>query len=125
MTSAFYCQRCGNCCRHRGEVRVSVEEVAALAGFLDLPMTAFTERFQKWPDGFRALALAKLRANDDKGAYAAARKALAATNAVSNHENPDRTDHGPKGQRHSPSGSVSVASSNQSSVGASPIRVKR
>ena len=57
MTSAFYCQRCGNCCRHRGEVRVSVEEVAALAGFLDLPMTAFTERYTRLREDRLGLAL--------------------------------------------------------------------
>lgn len=37
---------------------------------------ALTARYPKWPDGFRALALAQLRANDGKAAWAAARKAL-------------------------------------------------
>jgi len=38
---------------------------------------AITKSFPKWPDGFRALASAKLRINDTRGAWSAARGALA------------------------------------------------
>ena len=45
--ATFHCQRCGNCCRHSGEVRLTGEEAAELARFLDLPVSAFTEQYTR------------------------------------------------------------------------------
>lgn len=43
-TTPFYaCQRCGNCCRWPGDVRVTHKEVEAIAEHLDIPIDAFLE----------------------------------------------------------------------------------
>jgi Fe-S-cluster containining protein len=40
----YLCQRCGNCCRWPGDVRVTEEEVGRIARFLGLADTVFVER---------------------------------------------------------------------------------
>ena len=41
--SKFQCRRCGNCCRWPGAVKVTDDEVDAIAGFLDIPLEKFLE----------------------------------------------------------------------------------
>lgn len=38
----YLCQRCGNCCRWPGDVRVTDEEVTRIAAFLEMDEEAFT-----------------------------------------------------------------------------------
>ena len=52
------------------------EVIASGAPEAAAQLDEFTKRFPKWPDGFRALALAQLRNNEGKAAWAAARQAL-------------------------------------------------
>jgi len=40
----YACQRCGNCCRWPGDVRVTDEEVTRIAGFLGMRRDDFIER---------------------------------------------------------------------------------
>lgn len=56
----FHCQRCGNCCRQPGEVRVSDAECAAIAGLLGLSLAVFTERFTRLREDRHGLALVEL-----------------------------------------------------------------
>lgn len=50
--SEFECHRCGNCCRGDGYVRVTAEDVARLAKFLDMSEEAFVARYAaRQPDG--------------------------------------------------------------------------
>ena len=47
-TDPYYqCQRCGNCCRWPGDVRVDNEEIARIAEFVDLPLDTFLERYTR------------------------------------------------------------------------------
>lgn len=39
----YACQRCGNCCRWPGDVRVTEEEITAIASFLKMPRETFVE----------------------------------------------------------------------------------
>lgn len=41
MNDCFYCVRCGACCRWEGPVRVSEEEIDAIAGYLHIPVRDF------------------------------------------------------------------------------------
>jgi len=41
------CQRCGNCCRVRGYVRLTTGDVDVLTDVLGLPMQEFTSRFTR------------------------------------------------------------------------------
>ena len=41
MKNVFHCQRCGNCCRWPGYVRVSAAEIDAIADFLGLSAEDF------------------------------------------------------------------------------------
>ena len=43
----YLCQRCGNCCRWPGDVRITDAEVARIAEFLDLSESAFTEGYTR------------------------------------------------------------------------------
>lgn len=43
-TPRYLCQRCGNCCRWPGDVRVTEEEVGKIARFLGMRETDFVER---------------------------------------------------------------------------------
>lgn len=37
----YACQRCGNCCRWPGDVRITDEEVSSIAAFLKMPEEQF------------------------------------------------------------------------------------
>ena len=47
MKNVFHCQRCGNCCRWPGYVRVSAAEVDAIAAFLQIPGNEFIARYTR------------------------------------------------------------------------------
>lgn len=57
MTPDFTCLRCGNCCRHSGEVRLKGGEAEIIAGALGLGVEAFTHRFTRLNAERRGLAL--------------------------------------------------------------------
>ncbi len=57
MIPAFQCLRCGNCCRHEGEVRLDDGEAEAIASELGLAMPTFTEQFTLLRDDRRGLSL--------------------------------------------------------------------
>lgn len=44
---AFTCLRCGNCCRHPGEVRLAEGEAEAIADALAMDVIAFTSRYTR------------------------------------------------------------------------------
>ncbi|MBL9115471.1 MAG: YkgJ family cysteine cluster protein [Verrucomicrobiaceae bacterium] len=44
-TTYYQCQRCGNCCRWPGDVRITDDETAAIAKHLNLPLQDFIERY--------------------------------------------------------------------------------
>jgi Fe-S-cluster containining protein len=56
-TGRFECQRCGQCCRHRGEVRLESAEVEAIAAWLGLAAAAFTETYARLRPDRRGLSL--------------------------------------------------------------------
>ena len=56
---SFHCQRCGNCCRRRGEVQVTDAECQTIAGVLELPEPIFTEAFTRLRADRQGLALAE------------------------------------------------------------------
>ncbi len=43
----FECQRCGNCCREPGYVHLSKAEVDTCAEFLNINITAFTDKYTR------------------------------------------------------------------------------
>jgi uncharacterized protein len=43
----YLCQRCGNCCRWPGDVRITEEEVGGIAAFLKLETEAFVQRYTR------------------------------------------------------------------------------
>ncbi|MCE2694383.1 MAG: YkgJ family cysteine cluster protein [Verrucomicrobiaceae bacterium] len=43
-TPRYACQRCGNCCRWPGDVRVTEEEIDRIAAFLDMPRIEFIQQ---------------------------------------------------------------------------------
>ena len=48
MSSTYYlCQRCGNCCRWPGDVRVTDEEVASIAAHVGLEVPVFVEKYTR------------------------------------------------------------------------------
>lgn len=51
------CQRCGDCCRIEGQVRLTETDITRLAGFLGLGETVFIERFTRLAADRRGLAL--------------------------------------------------------------------
>lgn len=53
----FLCRRCGNCCRHEGEVRLADGEPEAIAGVLGLEVGEFTSRFTRLREDRRGLSL--------------------------------------------------------------------
>ena len=54
----FYeCQRCANCCRWPGFVKIDVRETAAIAGFLGLDEDDFIQRFTRLRPQRNGLAL--------------------------------------------------------------------
>jgi uncharacterized protein len=56
---AFQCLRCGNCCRHPGEVRIEDREAEAIARFLGLTLHDFTARHTRLRPDRRGLSLAE------------------------------------------------------------------
>lgn len=45
--SSFRCLRCGACCRWKGIVKVSADEIRAVADFLHIPEQEFIDRFTR------------------------------------------------------------------------------
>lgn len=43
-TPWYACQRCGNCCRWPGDVRVTDDEITRIAAYLDMPRIEFVEQ---------------------------------------------------------------------------------
>ena len=41
----YQCQRCGNCCRWPGSVRLTEEDLGRLAGFLGVELADFVEEY--------------------------------------------------------------------------------
>jgi Fe-S-cluster containining protein len=60
LIPSFQCQRCGNCCRHEGEVRLDDGEADAIARELELDVATFTDRFTLLRDDRRGLSLKEL-----------------------------------------------------------------
>lgn len=56
---AFHCRRCGNCCRHPGDVRVSEDEVEAMAASLGLSGHEFAAAYTRLREDRRGLILAE------------------------------------------------------------------
>lgn len=57
MTAIFQCLRCGNCCRHEGEVRLDDGEAERMASGLGLDVATFTAQFTRLRDDRRGLSL--------------------------------------------------------------------
>ncbi len=53
----YTCSRCGNCCRWAGYVRLTADEVAAIAAHLGLSVELFVERYTRLPDDRQNLSL--------------------------------------------------------------------
>ena len=53
----FICARCGLCCTWPGYVRLTTEEVAKIANFLQLSVYSFTEKYTHLTDDRRNLSL--------------------------------------------------------------------
>ena len=53
----YQCQRCTNCCRWPGDVRVSNAEVESIAAFLGMAVPVFLESFTRLRDDRRGLSL--------------------------------------------------------------------
>jgi Fe-S-cluster containining protein len=56
----YACQRCGNCCRWRGEVAVDEDEIDRIAAFLGMPVGEFVERHTGLRADRRGLTLLEL-----------------------------------------------------------------
>lgn len=56
----FQCLRCGNCCRHAGEVRLEHGEAEAIASYLGQDILAFTSRYTRLREDRRGLCLVDL-----------------------------------------------------------------
>lgn len=54
---AFRCRRCGNCCRWRGIVRVTAQEVDAVAAFMEMTPEEFIGRYTCLTADRRSLSL--------------------------------------------------------------------
>ncbi len=54
---AFTCLRCGNCCRHTGEVRLEKGEIETIAASLGIDAITFTSRYTRLRDDRRGLSL--------------------------------------------------------------------
>ncbi len=53
----FKCRMCGNCCRPRGDVRLTAEDVDRLATYLSMDVKDFTARYTRLTDDRRGLTL--------------------------------------------------------------------
>lgn len=57
LTGKFRCLRCGNCCRHEGEVRLADGEAEAIAAALNITVDQFTNQYTKLRDDRCGLSL--------------------------------------------------------------------
>jgi len=55
------CLRCGNCCRWQGYVRVSPDEIDAIAGYLGLTVESFIGRYTRLTHDRGGLSLTEKR----------------------------------------------------------------
>ena len=55
--SGFHCARCGNCCCWPGYVRIGIEEIAQIATFLKMDISAFTDEYTILTSDRRGLSL--------------------------------------------------------------------
>ena len=55
--AAFRCERCGNCCRHAGEVRLADGEADRIARHLGMSSLEFTETYTRLREDRRGLSL--------------------------------------------------------------------
>ncbi len=53
----FVCQRCGNCCRIEGQVRLTAEDITRLAEFLKITEAAFIQDYTRLDNLRKGLAL--------------------------------------------------------------------
>jgi Fe-S-cluster containining protein len=53
----FVCKRCGNCCRPHGYVRLTVDDVQAIAAVLDVAVNDFVDRYTCLTEDRRGLSL--------------------------------------------------------------------
>lgn len=53
----FQCLRCGNCCRHEGEVRLADGEADTIAALLGMAVETFTRQYTRLREDRRGLAL--------------------------------------------------------------------
>lgn len=54
---SFKCTGCGNCCRWPGYVRLTSEEVDAIADFLQIPVAEFIDRYTYLTEDRRNLSI--------------------------------------------------------------------
>jgi len=57
MSTYYQCQRCTNCCRWPGDVKVTEEEIGNIAGFLGVELTDFVGRYTRLRADRRGLSL--------------------------------------------------------------------
>jgi Fe-S-cluster containining protein len=57
MEQEFHCHRCGHCCRHEGEVRLTDGEAEAIAETLGLDTPVFTDQFTRLREDRLGLSL--------------------------------------------------------------------
>ena len=53
----WLCQRCGNCCRWPGLVRVTEQEVDVIANYLNIPVDEFIEKYTEVTPDRRGLTI--------------------------------------------------------------------
>ncbi|NBS15119.1 MAG: YkgJ family cysteine cluster protein [Verrucomicrobia bacterium] len=53
----YLCERCTNCCRWPGDVKVSEKEISAMAGFLQMPEDVFIQQYTRLRANRRGLSL--------------------------------------------------------------------
>ena len=57
MEKGFQCVRCGNCCRWSGYVRITQGEVDLIAGYLDMTISDFIDKYTRLTSDRRGLSL--------------------------------------------------------------------
>lgn len=57
MITDFQCKRCGNCCRHEGEVRLAPGEAETIALSLNMTIETFTGEYTRLRDDRLGLSL--------------------------------------------------------------------
>jgi len=53
----YLCERCTNCCRWPGDVKVSDKEITAIASFLGMPENEFIQQYTRLRANRRGLSL--------------------------------------------------------------------